>query len=182
VSRRTKDWAAILDRLIQGDRVAFLDAADLVTGFLAEWRAYDFRDEWDDVVQEVILAVIEAARANRLRNPAALPGYLRKATRFKFVDWLRRRRPVQLDPAREDSAELHWPPNDPPSEGGWQVWDAVSELPEAQQKVLLGVYRDGKTHAEIARDQGVPQGSVSRHLRDGLEALRQAFRVVEESG
>ena len=180
MSRETKDWAATLDRLVRGDRVAFLDAAGLITGFLAGWRAYDFRDEWDDVVQEVILAAVEAARSGRLRNPAALPGYLRRATRFKFVDWLRRRRPVPIDEGREGPAELHWPPEEPPSEGGFEAWDAVRKLPETQQKVIVAVYRDGKTHAEIARDEDLPQGSVSRHLREALSALRQAFRVAEE--
>jgi RNA polymerase sigma-70 factor (ECF subfamily) len=176
-----RDWAGTLDRLLRGDRVAFLDTAGLITGFLAEWRAYEFRDEWDDVVQEVILAAVEAARSGRLRKPAALPGYLRTATRFKFVDWLRRRRPVPLDvDGEETSADLYWPPTAPPEEGGWEIWEAVRNLPENQQKVIVGVYHEGKTHAEVARDSGVPMGAISRHLREGLKALRQTFRELEE--
>ncbi len=172
-----KDWAKTLDRLIAGDRVAFLDASNLITAFLVEWRAYEFRDEWDDLIQEVVLATIQAARAKRLRNPAAIPGYLRTAARYKFVDWLRRRRPVPLPPEdAEPAGDVHWPPADPPEEGAWEVWDAIRNLPEKQQKIMLGVYREGKTHEEIARETGVPVGSVSRNVRDGLAALRQRFQ------
>src|SRR5437879_11125765 len=36
-----KDWLAVLDRLLAGDRVAFLEVSRLVTGFLVQLRAYD---------------------------------------------------------------------------------------------------------------------------------------------
>ncbi|MCH8882455.1 MAG: ABC transporter substrate-binding protein, partial [SAR324 cluster bacterium] len=42
----TGDWNAILERLLAGDRVAFLEFNRLVTGFLAQLRAYDFREEF----------------------------------------------------------------------------------------------------------------------------------------
>jgi RNA polymerase sigma-70 factor (ECF subfamily) len=171
--RDGKAWAATLDRLMQGDRVAFLDAADLITGFLRHWRAYDFRDEWDDLIQEVILATLQAARSGKLRNPAAVVGYFRTATRYKFVDWLRRRRLVELPPEEEVSqASLSWPPQQDAPEGAWEIWDAVRELPEKQQEVIVAAYRDGMTHGEVARAVGIPQGSVSRLLREALDALR----------
>lgn len=50
------DWAAVLERLLAGDRLALLQLSRLVNGFLARWNADDFRDEWDDVIQEVVLA------------------------------------------------------------------------------------------------------------------------------
>ena len=64
-----KDWLAVLGRLLAGDRVAFLEVNRLVTGFLVQLRAYDFRDEWDDLRQEVLLSVVANARAGRLRDP-----------------------------------------------------------------------------------------------------------------
>jgi RNA polymerase sigma-70 factor (ECF subfamily) len=167
------EWAAILDRLMQGDRVAFLDTADLITGFLRQWRAYDFRDEWDDLIQEVILATLKAAQSGKLRNPAAVVGYFRTATRYKFVDWLRRRRLVELPPEEETSqTSLSWPPQQDAPEGAWEIWDAVRELPETHQQVIVAAYRDGMTHGEVARAVGIPQGSVSRLLREALAALR----------
>ena len=87
----TVDWMAVVDRLLAGDRRAFLELNRLVTGFLVQLRAYDFRDEWDDLRQEVIIGVVANARAGRLRDPCAFLGYVRILTRNKFVDRLKTR-------------------------------------------------------------------------------------------
>ena len=101
---RDRDWSEVMDRLVRGESAAFLEVSRLITGFLVQWRAYDFRDEWDDLIQEVVLAAIEATRARRLRKPGAIVAYLRTATRYKFVDCLRRRRgePLEEDGEEED--------------------------------------------------------------------------------
>ena len=54
-----------MDRLVRGESAAFLAVARLITSFLRQWRAYDFRDEWDDLIQEVVLAAVEAAALGR---------------------------------------------------------------------------------------------------------------------
>ena len=64
---RRDDWGAILERLLAGDRVAFAKFNRLISGFLTQLRAYDFREEWEDLRQEVLLATIANVRAGRLR-------------------------------------------------------------------------------------------------------------------
>jgi RNA polymerase sigma-70 factor (ECF subfamily) len=174
------DWAAVLERLIEGDRLAFLELSRLVTGFLVRWRAYDFRDEWDDLVQEVILAAVEAARGRRLRQPGAVVGYLRTAARYKFVDWLRRRRSEPLEPEREARPpELSWPAASHDSRAAeaehLDLGEALKSLPERQQRALLSVYVEGHTYDEAALSTGIPLGSLKRYLREGLVALRAAL-------
>ena len=83
------DWVAVLDSLLAGDRGAFLKINRLVTGFLVQLRAYDFREEWDDLRQEVLLSVVANARSGKLRDPKALAGYVRIITRNKFMDRLK---------------------------------------------------------------------------------------------
>ena len=84
-----QDWPALVARLAAGDRAAFLELNRLVTSVLVRLRAYDFREEWDDLRQEVVLAVVANARAGRLRDPQAFVGYVRIVTRNKFVDRLK---------------------------------------------------------------------------------------------
>jgi RNA polymerase sigma-70 factor (ECF subfamily) len=179
VSLPSEDW----ERLLEGDRVAFVRLSQLVTSFLVSWRAYDFRDEWDDVVDEVIMAAIEASHSGRLRKPAAIVGYLRTATRFKLVDRLRRRRRLVFEPdPPEDSAELHWPPKEESYEGGFEVRDAIVKLPGKQQQALVAVYLEGRTYEEAARDTGIPLGSLKRYLRQGLATLHaQLSELRDES-
>jgi RNA polymerase sigma-70 factor (ECF subfamily) len=162
-----------MDRLIRGEAAAFLEVSRLISGFLAQLRAYDFRDEWDDLIQEVVLAGIEAKRARRLRNPDAIASFLRTATRYKFVDWLRRRRPEPLDEERgEQHADLCWPRGLQGDPGGFEIRNLLGNLPEKQQKAVFLVYVCGNTYEEAAAATGTPLGSLKRLLRDGLAALR----------
>ena len=140
-------------RLLEGDRLAFLEINRLITGFLVQLRAYDFRDEWDDLRQEVVMSVVANARSGRLRDPRAFVGYVRIITRNKFVDRLKRR-------FRHQERE------------------AVRELPEEQRRVIEEVYLNGRTYQEASEETGIPLGTMKRRLRDGLRALRERFGVA----
>jgi RNA polymerase sigma-70 factor, ECF subfamily len=175
-SRVSRDWDQTLARVSGGDRTAFLELARLLTGFLASWRAYDFRDEWDDLVQEVILTGIEAHRTNRIRKRGAALGYLRSAARFKFVDWLRRQRTESLpDEGGRPLETVCCPPLETPAEGGFQIWDRVRELPPKVQRAILLVYVEELTYEEASARSGIPLGSLKRYLRDGLATLRESL-------
>jgi DNA-directed RNA polymerase specialized sigma24 family protein len=170
-----RDWSRILARIRAGDRVAFLETARLITGLLAEGRAYDFRDEWDDGVQAVVLAGLEARSAQRLRAPGAALAYLRSAARVELVGWLSRRRPAR-SPERGAGAEiLAWPPAEWPSPEGLRIWDRVRRLPRDVERALMLVYVEDLTDEEAADRGGVPLESIRRDLRDGLAMLREAL-------
>lgn len=171
-----EDWPAIVERLLAGDRRAFLVINRLVTGFLVQLRAYDFRDEWDDLRQEVVLAVVANARAGRLRDPHAFLGYVRIITRHKVVDRLKarfRRHEKDVLPWDDETARQVVPDGDA---GARDVWAAVEELTAEQQLVLEGVYRQGKTYQTVSNETGIPLGTMKRRLRDALVALRRRFQ------
>jgi RNA polymerase sigma-70 factor (ECF subfamily) len=180
VPEAERDWARTLAHLVGGERVAFLELARLVTGFLGRLRAYDFAAEWDDLVQEVILAAVQAARRGELRDSPAVYTYLRSAARFKFVDRLRRKRRAPMEPIEGGGGqELPWePPEASPAEA-LDVREAVAKLPEKHRLAVLGVYAHGKTYDEVARETGIPLGSLKRYLRDGLASLKAALASPE---
>ena len=170
------DWLATLDALLAGDRVAFMKLNRLVTGFLVRLRAYDFRDEWDDLRQEVILSVVASARAGRLRDTQAFLGYVRIITRNKVIDRLKTRL------RRHEGETLPWEDAtagadeyDSHADDVRELWLAVRELSPEQQQVLDGVYREGKTYEAVSADTGIPLGTMKRRLRDALVALRRRF-------
>jgi RNA polymerase sigma-70 factor (ECF subfamily) len=176
------DWGAVLDRLLAGDRLAFLQVNRLVTNVLTRLRAYDFRDEWDDLRQEVLASVVENARAGRLRDPAAFVGYVRSITRNKFVDRLKgslRWREKEALPWDDETARLvaSAPGHDARAR---ELWAAARDLPEEHQRVLQGVYRQGRTYQEVSDQTGIPLGTLKRRLREALDALR--LRFVGEDG
>jgi RNA polymerase sigma-70 factor (ECF subfamily) len=174
----------VLDRLVAGDRLAFATINRLISGFLVQLRAYDFRDEWDDLRQEVVLSLLANARAGRLRDPAAFLGYVRIITRNKLVDRLkgaRRRHERTSVPWDEEAARTVGAsdgsglPQDPAATAAREVWAAVRDLPEEQQDVLDGIYRQGKTYQAVSDETGIPLGTMKRRLRDALMALRRRF-------
>ena len=178
-----EDWIAVLDRLLAGDRLAFAQINRLVSGFLAQLRAYDFRDEWDDLRQEVVLSLVANARAGRLRDPEAFLGYVRIITRNKVVDRLkgaRRRRERATVAWDEETASTIGATADPSTAAAREVWAAVRDLPDEQQDVLDGIYRQGKTYQAVSAATGIPLGTMKRRLRDALLALRRRF--ADDSG
>lgn len=169
-----EDWIAVQDRLLAGDRVAFMTVNRLVTGCLTQLRAYDFRDEWDDLRQEVVLAVIANARAGRLRDPQAFVGYVRVITRHKLMDRLKARlRHHEKDTLPWDDATADAVAIDPPDDDVAALRAALDELSADERRVLDGVYGQGKTYQEVCDDTGIPLGTMKRRLRDGLRALRR---------
>jgi RNA polymerase sigma factor (sigma-70 family) len=181
---RDPDWPAVMDRLVRGESAAFLELSRLITSFLVQWRAYDFRDEWDDLIQEVVMAAIEATRARRLRKPGAIVAYVRTATRYKFVDCLRRRRgePLEDEEGEERPADLRWPPVPDRDPGSFEILDQVDKLLENQRKCIVSVYVEGNTYSEAAAATGIPLGSLKRHLREGLATLRAGLADFRDRG
>jgi RNA polymerase sigma-70 factor (ECF subfamily) len=178
---RPEDWIRILDRLLDGDHLAFLKLNGLITGYLARLRAYDFQDEWDDLRQEVVLSVVENAQAGRLRDPRALLAYVRIITRNKFVDRLKlrlRRREKETLPWGEELTQgtLLQGSRSPRDESVADVWTAVGDLPAEEQRVIDGVYRQGKTYEAVSTETGIPLGTMKRRLRTGLATLRRRLR------
>lgn len=169
-----RDWMEIQRRLLDGDRLAFLEVNRLVTALLGRMRAYDFRDEWDDLRQEVLAALVQNARRGRLRDPRAFVGYVRIITRNKFVDRLKselRRRERDALPWDEETARA-FGAGAGPDPGAAELWAEVERLPVETRALVEGVYREGKTYEEMSRDSGVPLGTLKRRLREGLSALR----------
>lgn len=175
---QAEDWGAVLEALLEGDRPALAKLTRLVNSFLVRWNAYDFRDEWDDLIQEVLLAAATAWREGRLRERRAVAAYLRSTTRFKFADRLKARI------RRAEKETLPWEEVvegalEPPEEGtpglARDLQEALERLPERPRLAVVAVHVEGRTYEEAARETGIPLGSLKRHLRDGLARLRDAL-------
>ncbi len=186
MSEGPENWLALQEQLLSGDRVAFARFNRLISGFLIRLRAYDFRDEWDDLRQEVLISVIANARRGRLRDPQAFVGYVRIITRNKFMDRLKR------SLRKGEKAALPWD-----EETAWltasaavassdtrasELWAEVRKLPPERSQLVEAVYRQGKTYQEAADDAGVPLGTAKRWLREALAELRKRLGSVPGAG
>ena len=177
VRREPQDWAEISERLLVGDPVALLKVSRLIVGFLVQLRAYDFREEWPDLVQEVLLALLAALREGKVEKPEAMVGYIRSITRNKFVNRLNarlgRREADELDWGRACQERVGNPHQTPPQETIATVRELLGKLPESHRKAVAGVYGEGRTYEQVAKETGIPLGSLKRYLREGLAMLRR---------
>lgn len=165
-------------RLLDGDAQAFLALARLVNSFLVRWRAYDFSDEWEDLIQEVVAATSHAVGSGRLREAAALPGYVKAVTRNKLADRLKARLRVDrhaLVPWEEWIAGDAGESEALPAELRSDLRSALEALPEKKRAAVCGVYLEGKTYEQVSREAGIPLGTLKRYLRDGLAELRESL-------
>ena len=171
-----QDWTGVLQRVIDGDRLALIQMGRLVNGFLVRWNAYTFRNEWEDLVQEVISAAALALRDGHLRERRAVVGYLMSTARFKYMDRLR----IQLGSRRgdrlpwEDVASRELPLEERlGAEAREDLRRALARVPEKNRVAVIAVCIEGRTYEEGAQVTGIPLGSFKRYLRDGLAQLRE---------
>ena len=178
---RGEDWAAVVEQMLGGDRCAHRKLVRLVTGFLVRGRAFDFHGDWADLVHEVLLAVIRAARKGRVREPGAWFAYMRATTHHKLVDRLRahlRHGEDRHEPAEElDRPGAIQVQGEARQEIAADVRGALERLPERTRRVVYAFYGRGLTYEQVVGETRIPLGSVKRYLREGLAALRLDFKA-----
>ncbi len=64
---------------------------------------------------------------------------------------------------------------------GGEVRQALGELPQEQQDVVVRTYYQGKRPVDVARELGLPEGTVRSRLRLGLQKLRESLTPVREA-
>jgi RNA polymerase sigma factor (sigma-70 family) len=136
-----------MEGMMAGDTLALAQLTRLINGFLRRWNAYDFRDDWDDLIQEVLLAAGQALREGRIRKRKSLVAFLRATTRHKFADRLRRHlrcregdtRPWDEVVAGPLEPVDHGTSRDSPRD----VNVALEQLPEKVRTCVVAVYVEG---------------------------------------
>ena len=161
------DWVQELDGFLQNDHLAILKVERLVTNFLVKFGAYDFRDEWSDLRQQVLEALLRAG-AGRLRNPGAFVDYVGRITHNKFSDRLRKSlnwNEKGILPWDEESARMMSRTDERGTERAIDIQEALRRLRPDQERVLRDKHWGGKTLEEVACEMGVSLSTVKRLLR-----------------
>lgn len=170
-----RDWFAVAERLVRGDGLAFFELARLVNAHLASWNAYDFAQEWDDLIQEVVVAAALAVREGRVQEPAAFGGYVRSIARNKFANRLKAHLRLREDhtlPWEDliDGGALE--PREATPELRRDLLGALERLPPTKRDAVCAVYLEGKTYDEAARAVALPLGTFKRALGEAIVQLR----------
>jgi RNA polymerase sigma factor (sigma-70 family) len=175
--RVPEDWIAVLRALLDGDRVAQVKVTNVITGLLTRYGAYNCRDSWDDLCQEVMITLIRSGRRNSIREPRAFIAYTATVTRNKLRDWIRReRKPDSKDLWDRLQAEVEL--RDPDLLLDLEC--ALESLSEKQRLVVEAVYLQGHTYEAAAELLGMPLGTLKRVRTQGLMKLREEMGVARK--
>jgi RNA polymerase sigma-70 factor (ECF subfamily) len=135
-----------------------------------------------DVMQATLSKALELGHTAR---PDTFKGWLFRVAFHEAM--ASRRRERAGDRARRRLATLTKVGSDPPAddrvvrnETVEAVRDAVGRLPDAQRRVVVARVYDDKTFAEIARESGLPLGTVLTRMRLALARLRDALRATDD--
>lgn len=64
----------------------------------------------------------------------------------------------------------------------WQVEEAMRRIGDDHRRILIETYYRGRPYAEVARELGVPEGTVKSRVYYGLRALRVALEEMGYEG
>lgn len=169
------DWEDLVLRLRDdGDREAF---AVLFRHFAPRVKAFLIRSGSsealaEDCAQEVMVILWNKAH---LFDPsrASAATWIFTIARNRRIDMLRRQN-------RPEPEDLPWGPAEQPDQAdilalrqdGARLGRALADLPPKQRDLVQRAYFGELSHGEIARETGLPLGTIKSRLRLALERLR----------
>ncbi len=124
----------------------------------------------EDVAQEALVRVVQAARAKKRLDPFA--GWMRSVTVNEARMSLRSKRRRER---REEEAALRARPAASPLDPAAAVREYTEGLDERVRLPLVLHYGLGLSHAEVGEAIGCPAGTASSRIREGLEEVRSGL-------
>jgi RNA polymerase sigma-70 factor (ECF subfamily) len=164
-----------------GDQIAyrgFLQALALhVRGYLRR-RIPQHREDVEDLVQEILLAVHNARHTYRVDEP--LTAWLHAIARYKLMDFFRSRaRRESLNDPLDDHAEFLAVADDEPAQARHDISKLLEDLPDKQRLPIVHMKLQGLSVTETARITGLSESAVKVGVHRGLKALAARMRGLK---
>ena len=169
----------LLERIAGGDQTAVSACIDTYSGLVWSLARRFLANDADaeEAVQEIFMEIWSTAE----RFDAAVAGeatFISMIARRRLID---RRRKLDREPASQPIDEIQHAL----SEDGEKVLEASAETqrvidvirtlkPEHQAVIRLSSWR-GMSHGAIARETGIPLGTVKSYMKRGLDTIREAL-------
>jgi RNA polymerase sigma-70 factor (ECF subfamily) len=166
--------AALVEAAARGERDAFASLHDRYAPMVHAVLLSRVRpNEADDLVQDVFLKALRGIHT--LRDHHAVGAWLARIARNRAID--HHRRAMKVQPLNEEVATRR--PGPQQSFEAREALDAIRELPETYQEILLMRLVEGMNGPEISAATGLTPGSVRVKLHRGMKLLRAQLRGAD---
>lgn len=180
--REPSEDADLLERVAAGDSVALADLYDRYAGMLLGLarRVLHSTADAEEVLQEAFVQVWQQA-GRYDRRKSAVSTWLVLLTRSRAIDRLRSRQVKDrtVTHLQQEKRSSHTSPEGASHvlhhERRIRLRHEMARLPEEQREVLELAFFSGMTQSEIARDTGVPLGTVKTRTLLAMRKLREAL-------
>lgn len=166
---------ALLRRWLGGDQSA---ARQLVQHYQPELRRFfSCRQPADaqDLTQETLLAILEAR--DRFRGDASFRTFLLRIARYKLWAHRRRRHAVHIDWEIVESDLCHG--EGEPEASADELERALQRLSPTLSRVITMSLEKQLTREAIAKELGIPPGTVASRIRNAKLRLRELLVAGE---
>jgi RNA polymerase sigma-70 factor (ECF subfamily) len=175
--------AYLIQEVAKQDREAFSQLYDRFSSlvFSLALRMLRVRSDAEDLLQEVFVQVWRQA-SNYSAERGSPEAWIINIARSRAIDKIRSIRRMEKsfvltdDPARAESGD-NVESSAAESEAKLRMNSALTNIPEAQRKVLELAYFDGLSQTEIAARLSEPLGTVKTRMRTGIQRLRDILRT-----
>jgi len=178
------DWVKILQGLQAGEVDATHQMIALVTRYLQRIGAYQFRDSWEDLAQDVLMALLDSPPQSR--ESGSIVRHVQTTTYRRYVDEIRKERGRRRNPEEGGAGVQGWRINvslDEAAELGgpedfWanhldpSVRSALDSLEPRKRDVVAARYLLGCTNDEGSERLEIPLGTYKRLLGQALKELQ----------
>jgi RNA polymerase sigma-70 factor (ECF subfamily) len=184
VSAQSLNEAAyLIQQVAKQDREAFSQLYDRSSAlvFSLAMRMLKVRSDAEDLLQEVFVQVWRQA-SNYSAERGSPEAWIVNIARSRAIDKIRSIRRMEKsfvltdDPARAESGD-NVESSAAESEVKLTMNSALTNIPEAQRKVLELAYFDGLSQTEIAARLSEPLGTIKTRMRTGIQRLRDILRT-----
>lgn len=171
----------LLSRVALADRAAF-DALYQLTAprlFGVALRILNDRSDAEDVVQEAYVKIWRRARLYISSDDGAPLQWLTSVVRNTAIDWRRRRRFLNADPAVEIPDDAPTPETAAAISGEARLLAECLETLDADKaRLIRKAYFTGMSYAELSAAEATPLGTMKSWMRRALARLRECMEAA----
>ncbi len=165
---------------LDGEQTAYREFLQALTRHLRAYlrkRIPQHREDVEDLVQEILLAVHNARHTYRPDEP--LTAWVHAIARYKLTDFFRSRsRHESLNDPLDDHTDLFALSDDEPARARHDIGKLLEHLPDKQRLPIVHVKLEGLSVTETARITGLSESAVKVGVHRGLKALAARIRGI----